>query len=520
MLLEIILAIIPIAWLIISMAGLKMAGYKSCGIGLVIAIIEGVAVYHMTVPEAITGTLEGVVSAVWPICVIIVGAMFLYNMSLRTGAMDVIKAMLASVSNDKRVAALVIGWGFSNFMEGIAGFGTAVAIPAAMLVALGFNPVTACVICLIGNAASPEFGAIGTPTLSAANTAFPTTITGAADASVFAQMLSEPTARLLIPLCVVSPFVIILLCGGTKALKGVVGITLVSALSFVIPFYLVAAFVGPELCVVIGSLVCLVCTIVMGRKHTNIPEEYMLESKEETGAASSGKPQMSMVKAWLPYILVVIFLLGTSKLVPPINQFLGQFKSSFVIYCGEGGAKVGLSWINTPGILMIIATIIGTAVQGASISDMGAELGKTFKGYWKAMLTVIFIISIAKVMGYAGMVMDLANALSTLLGGAYVAIAPLIGGIGCFVTGSATSASVMFATLQQSVAQQLGINEIWLMAANGAGATAGKMISPQSIALGVAAINLPGSDGKIMSKTIGWCALYLIILCVFCFVGA
>ena len=518
MLLEIILAIIPIAWLIISMAGLKMAGYKSCGIGLVIAIVEGVAVYHMTVPEAITGTLEGVVSAVWPICVIIVGAMFLYNMSLRTGAMDVIKAMLASVSNDKRVAALVIGWGFSNFMEGIAGFGTAVAIPAAMLVALGFNPVTACVICLIGNAASPEFGAIGTPTLSAANTAFPTTITGAADASVFAQMLSEPTARLLIPLCVVSPFVIILLCGGTKALKGVVGITLVSALSFVIPFYLVATFVGPELCVVIGSLVCLVCTIVMGRKHTNIPEEYMLESKKE--AASSDKPQMSMVKAWLPYILVVIFLLGTSKLVPPINQFLGQFKSSLVIYCGEGGAKVGLSWINTPGILMIIATIIGTAVQGASISDMGAELGKTFKGYWKAMLTVIFIISIAKVMGYAGMVMDLANALSSLLGNAYIAIAPLIGGIGCFVTGSATSASVMFATLQQSVAQQLGINEIWLVAANGAGATAGKMISPQSIALGVAAINLPGSDGKIMSKTIGWCVLYLVILCVFCFVGA
>ena len=257
----------------------------------------------------------------------------------------------------------------------------------------------------------------------------------------------------------------------------------------------------------------------MGRKHTNIPEEYMLESKEEA-AASSDKPQMSMVKAWLPYILVVIFLLGTSKLVPPINQFLGQFKSSFVIYCGEGGAKVGLSWINTPGILMIIATIIGTAVQGASISDMGAELGKTFKGYWKAMLTVIFIISIAKVMGYAGMVMDLANALSSLLGNAYIAIAPLIGGIGCFVTGSATSASVMFATLQQSVAQQLGINEIWLMAANGAGATAGKMISPQSIALGVAAINLPGSDGKIMSKTIGWCALYLVILCVFCFVGA
>ena len=136
--------------------------------------------------------LEGVVSAVWPICVIIVGAMFLYNMSLRTGAMDVIKAMLASVSNDKRVAALVIGCGFSNFMEGIAGFGTAVAIPAAMLVALGFNPVTACVICLIGNAASPEFSHWYTYTVSS-EYCISTTITGAADASVFAQMLScEP----------------------------------------------------------------------------------------------------------------------------------------------------------------------------------------------------------------------------------------------------------------------------------------------------------------------------------------
>lgn len=507
MLLQVILAVIPIAWLIVSMAVLKMAGYKSCGIGLIIAAVEALVVYKLSPAEVITGTLEGVIAAVWPICIIIVGAMFLYNMSLHTGSMNVIKKMLASVSNDKRVAALVIGWGFSNFMEGIAGFGTAVAIPAAMLVALGFDPIAACVICLIGNAASPAFGAIGTPTLSAASTA----------ELESAMLISEPTAFLLIALCVISPFVIILLCGGPKALKGVMGITLASALSFTIPFYAVARFVGPELCVVIGSLVCLVVTIVMGRKHTNIPEEYLLERRAEQ-AADAG-PEMSMFKAWLPYILVVIFLLGTSKLFPPINSFLGQFKSTFVVYAGEGGAKLSLSWINTPGVLMIIATIIGSLIQGASVGDMVKQFGNTFKGYWKAMLTVIFIISIAKVMGYAGMVMALANGLVALTGSFYPIIAPLIGGIGCFVTGSATSACVMFAKLQQAIAQQLGISEAWLIAANSAGATAGKMISPQSIALGVAAIGVPGSDGKIMSKTIGWCALYIVIVCVICYAG-
>ncbi len=507
MLVQVLLAVIPIAWLIISMAVLKMAGYKSCGIGLIISAVEALFVYHLSVGEVVTGTLEGVIAAVWPICIIIVGAMFLYNMSLRTGSMNVIKKMLASVSNDKRVAALVIGWCFSNFMEGIAGFGTAVAIPAAMLVALGFDPVAACVICLIGNAASPAFGAIGTPTLSAASTS-----------GVEAALLSEPTAFLLILLCVVSPFVIILLCGGAKALKGVIPITVVSALSFVLPFYAVARFVGPELCVVIGSLVCLVCTIAMARTMKGeIPEAYLLEKKAENEAADEN--EMGMFKAWLPYILVVVFLLGTSKLFPPVNGFLGQFKSAFVIYSGEGGAKLSLSWINTPGVLMIIATIIGSLIQGASIGDMATELGNTFKGYWKAMLTVIFIISIAKVMGYAGMVVALANGLVALTGNVYPVIAPLIGGIGCFVTGSATSACVMFATLQQNIAQQLGISEAWLIAANSAGATAGKMISPQSIALGVAAIGVPGSDGKIMSKTIGWCALYIVLVCVVCYLG-
>ena len=514
MLLQVILAVIPIAWLIISMTAFKMSGFNACGIGLIITAIECIAVYKMGVLEVATGALEGALAAIWPIGIIMFGAMFVYNLSLRTGAMDVIKNMLASVSNDKRVAALILGWCFGNFMEGIAGFGTAVAIPAAMMVGLGFDPIASAVICLIGNAASPAFGAIGTATISAYNTA------GFEAMGIDMISLSAPTSLLLAGLCILSPFVIVWLVGGSpKALKGVMPITIVSVISFYVPFYAISAFVGPELSVTIGAIISLVAVVIMGRKTSGeIPEEYLLEKKDAVSEKAT-KPQMSVVKAWIPYVLIVIFILGSSKLVPPINQALGSIKSTVTIYAGENAGKLSFSWINTPGVWMFLAGIIGALIQGASVGDLGQEFVATIKKYWKAVATVVFIVAIAKLMGYAGMVIALANGLVALTGSFYPFIAPIIGGIGCFVTGSATSACVMFAKLQTEIAGQLNIDPTWLVAANSAGATAGKMISPQSIAMAAAAISVAGSDGKIMSATLKWCVLYLIILCVCCYVG-
>jgi lactate permease len=384
-------------------------------------------------------------------------------------------------------------------------------------VGLGFDPISAAVICLIGNAASPAFGAIGTPTISAANTA-----------GLDPNLLSEPTAFLLLILNLISPFIIIYLVGGSwKALKGVLPITLVSAVSFYVPFYAVARFVGPELSVVVGSLVTLICIILMGRNSKeDIPEEYLLTKPAKRGAGAQGTASSEAAAgkmsaaAWLPYILILVFLLGASKLVPPVNAFLGQFKSSLTVYSGQNPATLSLSWINTPGVLMIIAAVIGSAIQGATASDMLRVMKKTFQGYWKAMLTVVFIVAIAKLMGYSGMVLSLANGLVAMAGNVYPLIAPIIGGIGCFVTGSATSACIMFAKLQNEVAAQLGVNPYWLVAANSAGATAGKMISPQSIAVAVAAVSASGQDGAIMRKTILWCVIYLNIVCIMCFAGA
>ena len=285
-----------------------------------------------------------------------------------------------------------------------------------MMVGLGFDPIASAVICLIGNAASPAFGAIGTPTISAYNTA------GFEAMGIDMISLSAPTSLLLAGLCILSPFVIVWLVGGTpKALKGVMPITIVSVVSFYVPFYVISAFVGPELSVTIGAIISLVAVVIMGRKSSgDIPEEYLLEKKDEAAeAAASAKPQMSVVKAWIPYVLIVIFILGSSKLVPPINSALGAIKSTVTIYAGENAGALSFSWINTPGVWMFLAGIIGGLVQGASVSDLGAEFVATIKKYWKAVATVVFIVAIAKLMGYAGMVTKLANGLVALTGSFY-----------------------------------------------------------------------------------------------------
>ena len=180
MFLNFLLALLPIIWLFIAFLGLKMPGYLGCLIALLIAIVESIVLgmvnggtsselmlHGLNFSEAMTATLEGVLGAVFPIAIIIIAAMFTYNLCVETRAMDRIKKMMTSVTNDKRMLVLILAWGFGGFMEAVAGFGTAVAIPAAMMVAVGFDPMFSAVACLLTNACNPTFGSIGIPTTTA-----------------------------------------------------------------------------------------------------------------------------------------------------------------------------------------------------------------------------------------------------------------------------------------------------------------------------------------------------------------
>ena len=503
-----LIALVTIVWLIVGFVVLKLPGHVCCPIGLAITMVLAMLNWKMSLVGAVTAALEGAAMAVWPIGIIIISAIFVYNLSVKTGAMDIIKTTLTSVSADRRIQVLIVAWGFGGFLEGTAGFGTSVAIPAAILVGLGFDPIKASIICLLSNVPVAELGGIGIPVLTAAG------LTGL-DASVIAGFAVLQLALLI----VICPIFMVKLSG---SLKGVWGITLVSGISFALPAYLLGTFVGPELPTLMGSICSMACTVLMAKTvNKETDPEYYLDGVDEARAQMAELSVGKMVKAWSPFLLMFTFLLVTSKLVPAVNAYLNAFKTAVPIYHDGAGntANYTFTWINTPGVLILLAGAIGGFLQGANVKMMLEVLGASLKQMYKSIITIVSIIAIAKVMGYAGMVTDIALGMVAVAGKYFPLLAPIIGGIGTFITGSVTSSCTLFSALQVETATALGMNPAWLVAANAAGATVGKVISPQSIAMTTAAAGCAGSDGIIIRDAIKYCVVFLIFLCIFAYAG-
>lgn len=493
------LALIPIVWLIVSLGVIKMPAAQACSAGLVITIFLAIYAFKLPAVDTLTGAIEGILMGLWPIIYVIIAALFTYNVTNSSGGIKVIQDMLSSITTDKRILVLIIAWGFGGFLEAIAGFGTAVAIPAGILIAFGINPIEASVICLIANTTPTAFGAVGLPVITLSQ------VTG-----LPATPLSFVITLQLIALVVIIPYILVFLTGGgIKALKGVGLITLMSGLAFALPQVLVAKFVGPELPAIVGSIVCLAVTVGLAKLKKSSDAKNMDIPHHTVG---------EILRASSPFILVFVLVILASSLFPAINHALGSVHSSFIVYTGKNAAPFTINWLSSPGTLILLASFIGGAIQGLSLKQMLGILWTTVKGIWKTAITVCAIVALAKVMGYAGMTKALAVALVAIMGPVYPLIAPIIGALGTFITGSDTSANVLFGNLQLSAAKSLGASSNWVVGSNMVGATAGKMISPQSIAVAAAAIGQEGSEGVILKHALKWCGMYLIVICVFLYV--
>ena len=466
-----LLALSPILWLVVALSVIKMASWKACLIALIISLAAGMGVWGMQSNYAVEAVLEGVALACWPILLVIIAAIFTYNLTLHTKAMDTIKEMLT----------------FGGFLEGMAGFGTAVAVPAGMLAGIGINPILSVSVCLIANSVPTAYGSIGIPLVTLANvTAFDSV------------QLATFTSIQLGVLTLLCPWLIVITTGGgMKALRGMTMMCLGSGLAFFLPEFALSMFVGPELAVVAGAIVTMGTIVVLAKKFPVDDPEFAMES--HAGAAISTS---KAINACLPFILIFIFLLFTSKLVPPINSFLMQFKSAVPIYTGEGGAPYTFVWVNTPGVLILLASFIAGSKQGAGFGEMLGLLGTTINGLKFTIVTIIAVIATAKVMGYSGMTNQIADTAVAFTGSGYPAIAAFLGSVGTYITGSATSSCVLFGKLQVMASQAIGATEVgqaWVAAANATGACAGKMISPLTIAIGSAAIGVKGADSQLLA---------------------
>lgn len=510
MFLKFVLAVLPIVWLIIGFSWFKMSGHKACPIALLIATILSFVFWKMPFVGVLTAALEGVALAIWPICLTIVSAVFVYNVIVHTKNMEVIKAMLTKVSVDKRVLVLIIAWGFGGFMEGMAGFGTAVAIPASILYGLGVNPIYAAAVCMLSNTTPTICGSIGIPAITAG------AIIGVPAAKVALTAIIQSS-----PIVILTPFILVITIGrSVKALKGMFLVTLISGVSFLVPEYFVAKYIGAELPVVIGALVSMASTIIAGRllvKETEENKKYHVKKSEHS--LGDGSISISRgILAWLPFILILCFLLLTSTLFPMIHNPLATIKTAVQIYSGNGASKYVFTWIATPGIVMLIAGFIGGSIQKASFGEMLSVLKKTLVEMKKTIITIVSVIATAKIMGYSGMVGDIATLAVAVTGSYYPLIAPFIGSIVTFVAGSATPSVVLFTGLQAQTAKTLGIPEVWLAAINMCGAVSAKAVSPQSIAIGVAAVGIAGEESKVFNIVIKYYFFFMILLGVVAYV--
>ncbi|APQ14981.1 lactate permease [Borreliella garinii] len=487
---DFIIALVPIILIIIGLGIIKKPAYYVIPASLITTVTIVIFYKNLGIVNTSLAMFEGALMGIWPIATVIIAAIFTYKMSEDQKDIETIKNILSNVSSDKRIIVLLVAWGFGNFLEGVAGYGTAVAIPVSILIAMGFEPFFACLICLIMNTSSTAYGSVGIPIISLAQ---------ATNLDVN-TLSSEIALQLILPTLTI-PFVLVILAGGgIKGLKGVFVLTLLSGMSMAISQVLISRTLGPELPAILGSILSMTITIVYAKFFEN--KDTKSHQNKSTIPLSKG------IIACSPYILIVVFIVLVSPLFSKIHEYLKTFQSTISIY--PEANPLHFKWITSPGFLIILATIISYSIRGVPILKQLKIFTLTLKKMALSSFIIICIVAISRLMTHSGMIRDLANGISIITGKFGPLFSPLIGTIGTFLTGSDTVSNVLFGPLQTQMAENIGINPYWLAAANTTGATGGKMISPQNITIATTTAGLIGQEGKLLSKTIPY-ALYYIL---------
>ena len=522
-----IISVIPILLLIVLMMGFKVSGYRSAVVTLIVTVVLALfAVPSMGImPEkfaeasvfevTLWSVIEGLLKACFPIILIIIFAIFSYNILCETKEIENIKTQFIQMTSDKGLLVLLLTWGLGGVLEGMAGFGTAVAIPAAILISLGFKPMFSAVICLVANTVAVGFGAVGLPATTLANQV-------AASGVATPDELCEVATFIILQLSLmfyITPFLILTMTDRKKILKNL-GIALfVGTFSIVVQFCC-AHFIGPETPAILGS-VAAICAMLIYNK-------LFIASHSSPEGSKMG--MLKTLKAWSVYGLIIFFILISSKIVPPVNELLNQsLVTKFDLPVIGNTFKFG--WLSNAGLMIFLGAMIGGMIQGLSFGKLMTMLAKTTVSLQKTVVTICCLVAMAMLMNNTGMTNDIAKGLVSLTGDAFPFFAPLIGSIGTFVTGSATNANILFGKLQATVAHDLGLvnqgtffgvsgsETNWLAAANCAGSEGGKLLSPQSIAIATAACNMEGKDGDIMRQTMPFAVFWILMNGLMVFLG-
>ena len=471
--------------------------------GLAVALLIATGAYGMPVELAARSATMGAAFGLLPIGWIVYWAVVLYRVTDETGNFAIIKDSIGGLTTDRRLQAMLIAFAFGAFIEGAAGFGTPVAVAAAMLTGLGFTPFFAAGICLLANTAPVAFGSIGVPVVTLAGT------TGLPELE-----LSAWVGRLCAPISMLIPAYLVFVMAGFKGLKGVLPAAIVCGLCFGGMQFLISNFVGPQLVDILAALTALVGLVVLFR-FWQPSDSFVMPGEHQAVVAPASHGFGRTVLAWSPYLFLVLFvliwgypkskaLLETTNMVfdwPGLHNQI-QRGAPIVDTPSPYGARFTFNWLAAAGTACALATVAAALLLRVSVRTYFSILGRVAKQLGFSLLTMMLVLALAYVMNYSGATVTLGEAFAKT-GKVFPFFSALLGWLGVFLTGSDTSANALFGNLQVVTANSLGLDPAMMAASNSAGGVMGKMISLTSLAVAVAATGMARSEeGRLFRFTV------------------
>jgi lactate permease len=511
-------AAFPIALLLVLLAFAHMRAHWAAIIGLATALVVAVAVFKMPGGLALSAAGYGAAFGLLPIGWIVVSAIFIYEITVQTGQFEVLRRTIASISDDKRIQALLIAFSFGAFIEGAAGFGTPVAISAAMLIGLGFKPLQAAVLALIGNTAPVAYGALGTPLITLEKVT-----------NLPLDQLSQMVGRQLPIFSLIVPFWLVWVMVGVRGMWQVWPACLTAGASFGLVQFVVSNYHGPWLVDVAGAAVSIGSMLVLlkfwkPRADSESPPADDQETKrskfvnqqptgasvEQASAVNDRPTHAESLKSLLPWLVlsICVFTWG----LKPVKDFLSR--SSLVVEVPwlhksiirdapivakpvAEEAFFKFDWLAATGTSLMLAAVISGLLLGLSLKELAAIFARTLRRTTLSLVTIMTMLALGFTTKFSGMDATMGLAFAST-GWAFPFFSPLLGWLGVALTGSDTSSNVLFGNLQQITAERLGFSPVLAAASNSSGGVMGKMIDAQSIVVASVATGEHGQEGTIL----------------------
>jgi lactate permease len=520
-----IFAVLPLVVLFVLLGVVRMKAQWASLVALLVSIVVALVVYSMPVGQAADAAIEGAVFGFWPIMWIVINALWIFNMSEATGHFAVLRRAFATVSDDLRVQVVVIAFCFGALLEALAGFGTPVAICGVMLMGIGLSPGRAAAVALVADTAPVAFGAIAIPITTLAQ------VSGL-PAHDLGQMVGRQTPFLALLI----PFVLVFMVDGRRGLREAWPAALTAGVVFAFFQFLISNYVSIQLTDIIASLVS--AAAVVGLLRVWSPQASSSEvtirshrpaiaggavadpALERRKRADGGEPlsRSAMLAAFAPY-LIIIAVLGVTSL-HAVNIQLDKLTSEFSwpglhVLNGKGKAPTSVTfkfnWFTAAGTWLLVSGVFTAIALRVRPRQALAIYGRTLSQIKWAIMTVCVVLALAYVMNLSGQTATLGT-WAAGAGAFFAFLSPLIGWFGTAVTGSDTSTNSLFGALQVTAAHKSSLSPTLLAAANSSGGVLAKMISPQNLAIGAAAVGLAGKEGDIFRQVVGWSIVLVLLM--------